>query len=109
MSNGHSTNAIISGTIIVSDSITFTNVYHIPSFIVNLIYVTQLKSASDFFLTFHIDKCLILQILSQKMIGLTKIYGDLYILNAQTLSCKPFPASSSSYHASSILDNNANL
>lgn len=49
MPNDHTTNATISGTVIVSNFITLTNVYYIHSFIVNLIYVTQLISTSNYF------------------------------------------------------------
>lgn len=107
MSNDHFTNTTIYGTLILSDSITLTNAYYIPSVNVNLIYVIQLTYASDCFLSFHIDNVFILQNSSPKMIGLANRCGYFYVLNAQTLPCKPFIASS--YHASSSLNNNSNL
>lgn len=49
MSNSHTTSAIIFGTVILSPSITLKNGYYIPSFIFNVIFVTQLTSSSKFF------------------------------------------------------------
>lgn len=107
MPNGHITDATISGTVILSNFITLNNVYYIPSFTTNLIFVTQLASDSSCFLNFYIDKCLILQNLSQQTVGLAKCYGDLYVFHAQSLSCNIFPTSCHNYVTS--LDNNATL
>jgi hypothetical protein len=106
MPNGSTTNATICGTVILSNFITLQNVYYIPSFTVNLISVTQLTSASDCFLNFYTDKCLILQNLSQKMIGLAKRFGDLYVLYAQPQSCISL---STCCNTTSTLDNDAKI
>lgn len=107
MLNGQTTIVVISSIVMLSPSITLVNVYYILSFIVNLIFITQLTPASDCFLNFHIDKCLILQHLSQKTIGLAKRYGDLYVLHAQPSLCNLFLASS--LHTVSTLGNDTNL
>jgi hypothetical protein len=106
MPNGSTTNATICGTVILSNFITLQNVYYIPSFTVNLVSVTQLTSASDCFLNFYTDKCLILQNLSQKMIGLAKRFGDLYVLYAQPQSCISL---STCCNTTSTLDNDAKI
>ncbi|CAJ2632157.1 unnamed protein product [Trifolium pratense] len=80
--NGHKTIATISGTVKISSSITLSNVYYIPSFNVNLISATKLLASLDCHITFHPNKCLILQNSTKKMIGTAERHGDLYALQA---------------------------
>lgn len=56
--------------------------------------MTQLTSNSYCFLNFHIDKCSILQNSSQKTIGLTQRYNDLYVLISHHIAYNIFPTSS---------------
>lgn len=107
MPNGNTTNATIFGTVILSKFITLQNVYYIPEFNVNLISVTQLTSTSTCYFTFQHDKCLILQNMSQKMIGLARRLGDLYVFYVEPISCNP--PSASTCNASYTLDNDANI
>lgn len=58
MSNGSTINATIFGIVMLSDHITLYNIYFILIFTVNLIFVTLLSTASDFFLNYYTDKCL---------------------------------------------------
>ncbi|CAJ2645755.1 unnamed protein product [Trifolium pratense] len=80
--NGHKTIATISGTVKISSSITLSNVYYIPSFNVNLISATKLLASLDCHITFHPNKCLILQNSTKKMIVTAERHGDLYALQA---------------------------
>lgn len=107
MPNSQTINATISGTVILSNDITITNVYYILSFIVSLIYVSQLTCFSICYLNFFVDKSLILQSLSQKRIGIAKRLGDLYVFYALPTSCTILPPFAS--HILSSLDSNSTL
>lgn len=72
----------IAGSFHISNSIIFSNVYYIPSFHFNLIFVIKFIDSSSRTITFTNKECLNLQKISSRMISLVERYRDIYVLQA---------------------------
>lgn len=80
--NGSHLTAFVSGTIVISPSLTLYNVLYIPNFHVNLISVTKLTTNNDCSLNFSSTLCNILQNHSKQMIGTAKLHRGLYVMDS---------------------------
>ncbi|MCH82134.1 retrovirus-related pol polyprotein from transposon TNT 1-94 [Trifolium medium] len=83
--NGSQIFASISGSIVISPSLTLHNVLYIPTFHVNLISVPKLASDNDCHLHFNANTCQILHNHSKEMIGTTNLQRGLYVLDSTIL------------------------
>jgi hypothetical protein len=96
--NGSHVLASISGSIIISPSLTLHNVLYIPTFHVNLISVTKLASSNNCHLHFNANSCQILQNHSKEMIGTANLQRGLYVLDSDSFS-----------HCNSVFNNSSDL
>ncbi|KAI5387065.1 uncharacterized protein LOC127103018 [Lathyrus oleraceus] len=74
--------ASMSGSVIVSPSLTLHNVLYMPIFHVNLISISKLVSSNNCSVHFTVDTCQIMQNLSKAMIGTTRLQRGLYVLDS---------------------------
>lgn len=80
--NGSRIDAFISGNIILSPTLKpYSVLYIIPTFHVNLIFVTKLTSSSDYHLNFSFNMCHILQNLFWQMIVTDSLQHGLYVID----------------------------
>ena len=82
--NGSQVLASISGSVVISPSITIHQVLYIPCFQVNLISVTKLASTNKCHLRFTTNSCQILQNHSLETIGTAKLQRGLYVIDTAT-------------------------
>jgi histone deacetylase 1/2 len=94
--NGSHLTASVSGTIVISPSLTLYNVLYIPNFHVNLISVTKLTTNNDYSLNFSSTLCNILQNHSKQMISTTKLHRGLYVMDSNAFhnSCNSIVSNS---------------
>jgi len=81
--NGQTTITNVSGSVKISENIVLKDVYYIPTFNVNLIYVAKLIDSSNCHLNFTNDSCFIVQNSPKRTIGTADRHGDLYVIQAQ--------------------------
>lgn len=84
--NGNLVLTNVSGMVSLSNILSLTHVYYIPTFNVDLISVAKLIDSSLCNLVFTNKQCLTLNPHSRILIGLADRHGDLYVLNAQANS-----------------------
>lgn len=80
--NGSQVVASISGTIVISPSLTLHNVLYIPSFHVNLISVAKLIDSNECLVQFIANNCHIMQTHSKVLLGITSLQRGLYVLDS---------------------------
>jgi len=68
------------GTVVFSPHFHITNVLYSPHFKVNLISIAKIISSLNCYVKFLPDKCIIQDLITNKMIGLVDPYGGLYKL-----------------------------
>jgi hypothetical protein len=78
--NGELVSVTHIGTVILSSSLTLTNVLCVPTFHLNLISVSKLVHSSPCCLIFMTNYCLIQAFTPWRMIGLGKLQNGLYLL-----------------------------
>lgn len=83
--NGESTQVTHIGTIVLSSSLTLTNALCVPSFSFNLLSVSTLTLSQPYCLVFLSTYCFIQDLLSWKMIGVSKAVDGLYLLQCDSL------------------------
>ncbi|WVZ06453.1 hypothetical protein V8G54_019799, partial [Vigna mungo] len=81
--NGHHVTATHSGTVQFSSNLTLTYVLYIPSFSINLIFISRLVSTVPCQLIFTADTCLIQDVNTKMKIGSVDVQGGLYKLIPQ--------------------------
>ena len=74
--------ASMSGTVILSLSLTLHNVLYIPIFNANLISIAKLAQNNDYSIQFTVNSCSITQNPSMETIGITELQSGLYVLNS---------------------------
>jgi hypothetical protein len=95
--NGNKVCANIAGSIQILPHIIIHNVLFVPQFNINLISVQRLVKSLDCHFAFYLDHCSILQNSNQKMIGIAKKKGGLYVIESPVAACNfVFPVSGSS-------------
>lgn len=72
----------MSNSVALSPILTLHNVLYIPSFHVNLLYITKLVNSNDFRVYFNANSCKILQNHSKEIIGITSLQKGLYVLDS---------------------------
>ena len=92
------------GTIVLSSSLTLTNVLCVPSFSFNLLSVSTFTLSQPYCLVFLSPYCFIQDLLSWKTIGVGKAVDGLYLLQCDSLQhIPPFSATTSASSSSSYL------
>ena len=84
------------GTIVLSSSLTLTNVLCVPSFSFNLLSVSTFTLSQPYCLVFLSPYCFIQDLLSWKTIGVGKAVDGLYLLQCDSLQHIP-PSSLADY------------
>jgi hypothetical protein len=92
--NGNKVCANIAGSVQILPNIIIHNVLFVPHFNVNLISVQRLIESLDCHFAFYLDHCSILQNSNQKMIGIAKKKGGLYVLESPAASVSSISGSS---------------
>lgn len=72
----------MSGSIVLSPTLTLHNVLYIPTFHVNLLSIAKLVNSNDCHVNFTANSCTILQNHSKAAIGTTNLQRGLYVLDA---------------------------
>ena len=83
--NGESAQVTHIGTVILSSSLTLTNVLCVPSFSFNLLSVSTLTLSQPYCLVFLSNYCFLQDLLPWKMIGMGKAVDGLYLLQCDSL------------------------
>jgi len=99
--NGTSVIVHYTGTAVFSPTFHITNVLYSPHFKVNLISVSKLIHVLSYQVNFVLDKCVIQDMKSQKMIGLGSLCDGLYRLDTASCSQESAVSSSTSHKSSS--------
>ena len=97
--NGESAQVTHIGTVILSPSLTLTNVLCVPSFSFNLLFVSTLTLSQPYCLVFLSNYCFIQDLLPWKTIGIGKAVDGLYLLQCDSLQHIP-PSSLADYLSS---------
>ena len=97
--NGESAQVTHIGTVILSPSLTLTNVLCVPSFSFNLLSVSTLTLSQPYCLVFLSNYCFIQDLLPWKTIGIGKAVDGLYLLQCDSLQHIP-PSSLADYLSS---------
>ena len=87
--NEESTQVTHIGTVVLSSSLTFTNVLCVPLFSFNLLSVSTLTLSQPYCLVFLSTYCFIQDLLSWKTIGVGKAVDGLYLLQCDSLQHIP--------------------
>jgi hypothetical protein len=95
--NGELVSVTHIGTVILSSSLTLTNVLCVPTFHLNLISVSKLVHSSPCCLIFMSNYCLIQAFTPWRMIGLGKLQAGLYLLQTSF-----DPSSAAKLHQTSV-------
>ena len=94
--NGESAQVTHIGTVILSPSLTLTNVLCVPSFSFNLLFISTLTLSQPYCLVFLSNYCFIQDLLPWKTIGMGKAVDGLYLLQCDSLQHIP-PSSLADY------------
>jgi len=78
--NGAYVHADYAGTVQLTKNLIIYDVYYIPTFILNIVYVQRLINHSRIQCLFSYDECQIKDILTLKMVGHAKLVDGLYII-----------------------------
>ncbi|XP_030941568.1 uncharacterized protein LOC115966477 [Quercus lobata] len=87
--NGESAQVTHIGTVVLSPSLTLTNVLCVPSFSFNLLSVSTLTLSQPYCLVFLSTYCFIQDLLPWKTIGMGKAVDGLYLLQCDSLQHIP--------------------
>ena len=79
--DGSHITASMSGSVIVSPSLTLHNVLYMPNFHVNLISIAKFVNSNNCSVRFTVDTYQIMQNLSKAMIGTARVQRGLYVLD----------------------------
>ncbi|KAF7830214.1 Retrovirus-related Pol polyprotein from transposon TNT 1-94 [Senna tora] len=80
---GHSVNAMEVGSVLLRPEIKLTNVFYIPMFKYNLIFVSKLTKELDMFVQFDSQNCIIQAQRTKRILAKGRVDGNLYFLDTE--------------------------